>query len=48
MDALIRFCFKVEPESLEMDEYAKLYGQAKYAIDYANILQTKKVMNAIG
>jgi len=43
MDAVIRFCFKVDPESLEVDEYAKLYGQGKWILEYQNFLVAKNL-----
>lgn len=33
MDAVIRFCFDKKPESLDIDEYCKLYAEGKYIID---------------
>jgi hypothetical protein len=44
MDAMIRFCFLVEPEDLDMDRYAKLYGQAQFMIDYTNLIAAKKAV----
>jgi hypothetical protein len=41
MDAIIRFCFHIDPEELSDDEYAKTWGQAKYALDYSLLLKTK-------
>ena len=43
MDAMIRFCFLVDPENIETEEeYAKLYCQAKWIIDYTSLLEAKK------
>jgi hypothetical protein len=44
MDALIRFCFSgVDPQQFEsIEEYAKMYGQAKYIWD--NITVSSAVM----
>ena len=47
MDAVIRFCFLVDPESLDLDEYAKLYGQGKFMIDYTTLLQAKKAIDGL-
>ena len=46
MDAVIRFCFtSIDPEKITCaDEYAKIYGQAKYIFDYQSLLKTKEAM----
>ena len=37
MDAVIRYCFKIDPEKIEdMDKYAKLYNEGKFILDYVN------------
>lgn len=45
MDAVIHFCFGVDPEKLTMDEYAKYYGKAKYVWDYIGLVEAKKAIN---
>jgi|GEM_PF-5368797 len=48
MDAVIRYCFKIEPEMIEdFEQYAKLYSQGKFILDYTNILQTKRAADAM-
>lgn len=48
MDAVIRFCFLVDASKIEdLDEYAKLFGQAKYILDYNSIMQAKNAMKAV-
>lgn len=48
MDSLIRFCFLIDPEKIEdPDEYAKLYAQAKWVIDYTGLLEAKKAIAQI-
>lgn len=47
MDAVIRFCFSVDPEEIEDEnKYAKLYGQAKWILDYQNLMITAKAVTA--
>ena len=46
MDALIRFCFLINPEDIDCpDKYAKLYGQAKWVIDYTGLMEAKRLIN---
>jgi len=46
MDGVIGFCFRIEPEELSIDEYSKIYGQAKYILDYQNLMITQKAVNS--
>lgn len=49
MDSLIRFCFLINPEEIEdMGEYAKLYSQARWVIEYASLWEAKKAINGSG
>ena len=45
MDAIIRFCFLIEPEILDDDEYAKIYGQAKYIWDFVSVASARRAAN---
>lgn len=45
MDAVIRFCFAINPEDLDLDEYAKIYGQAKWVYNDSNMVRTEKALN---
>lgn len=46
MDALIRYCFNIDPEELDEEQYVRLYGQAKWVAEYVNILNTKKMIQS--
>jgi hypothetical protein len=49
MDAIIRFCFSgVDPEKIEdTDEYAKLFGQAKFIWDNITVTPAAKALNTL-
>lgn len=47
MDAVIRFCFKINPEELEVDEYVKLYNQGKWILDYQNLMITQNAIKSM-
>lgn len=48
MDSLIRFCFLIDPDKIEsMDEYAKLFNQAKWVSDYTGLMHAKKAIQGL-
>lgn len=49
MDAVIRFCFSgVNPDEIENEEeYARIYGQAKFIWDNITVAGAAKVLNAV-
>ena len=48
MDSVIRCIFFIDPEKLDMDEYAKLYGEAKYIMDYTENLKAVTTAKLLG
>jgi len=47
MDAIIRFCFLMDPETLNDDEYHKIYGQAKWIWENITVSSAAKAMHSI-
>lgn len=49
MDALIRFCFKdINPETIQdMDQYTKIYSQAKWIWDHITVSSAAKALNSL-
>jgi hypothetical protein len=48
MDSVIRFCFLIDPEELDMDTYAKRFTEAKYILDYEKNIQASTTAKLLG